>query len=59
MRLNAYLFRWYALRPVRLLLRGGIWLVSRIPGTTNGEVADMGGIPCRRCVGHAVEGCHA
>jgi len=49
-----YTVRWTALRPVRLAVRGLAWLVSRIPGTTNGEVAEMGLTPCERCMGHAV-----
>ena len=49
-----YTVRWTVLRPVRLAVRGLAWLVSRVPGTTNGEVTEMGLTPCERCMGHAV-----
>ncbi len=52
--LNGYLIRYYALLPVRRIIRALAWLVARVPGTTNGERAEMGLTPCHRCMGHAI-----
>lgn len=51
-----YSWRWLLMRPVRLTIRGLAWLISQIPGTTNGERAEMSLVPCPRCVGHRVVG---
>jgi len=56
MRIPWYLVRWYIFAPMRWSIRTLAEIVSCVPGTTNGEVAEMHRGPCQRCVGRSVKG---
>ena len=44
------------MQPFRFVLRVSITGLSIVPGTTNGERAEMAGRgPCLRCTGHALQ----
>ncbi len=47
-----YNFLWIPRRVIRLMAK----VVSAVPGTTFGEVAEMHSGPCSRCVGYAIRG---
>ena len=54
--MNAYTIRYIVVLPFRRIVKAALWLISQIPGTTFGEVAEMSIGPCPRCVGRAIRG---
>jgi hypothetical protein len=54
--MSIYSFRYWGLKPVRMLVRLLSNVVRLVPGTTYGEAAEMHSGPCSRCVGRALEG---
>ena len=50
-----YLVRYKVLKPLRLAVFWLAELVSFVPHTTYGEIAEMHRGPCGRCVGRRVE----
>ena len=52
--MNWFTLRYIGLRPLRLGIHFLLWLVSKAPGTTNMERAEMGMAPCRRCMGRSL-----
>lgn len=52
---SGYLIRYYTLLPFRRLILLLVKIVSKVPGTTFGEIAEMSMGPCPRCVGRSVQ----
>ena len=49
-----YRTRYALLFPLRMVVYVCVAFISKVPGTTFGEVASMSKGPCHRCVGRAL-----